>query len=158
MGPLVNILRRIHGHKDAVAQRRRGQGQRQTDAYAQPHAAGYVPAQFLMVARAELLRYRDGEAAADAAAEPHHQEVDGPGGAHRRQGRAAQRLSNNGAVHHVVQLLEQVPEQDRQPEAQNLRHRTALRQVFRHSDHLTNTGCCSFFPFCPQGSMPWKLC
>ena len=26
MGPLVNILRRIHGHKDAVAQRRRGQG------------------------------------------------------------------------------------------------------------------------------------
>lgn len=62
-----------------------------------------------MVIRAKLLGHRDGEASADAGAEAHHQKADGASGADGGQGRAAQRFSNDGGIHHIVELLEQVP-------------------------------------------------
>ena len=41
----------------------------------QPHAAGHIPAQLLVVARAELLGHGYGEPGAYAAAEAHHQKI-----------------------------------------------------------------------------------
>ena len=102
VGTLVNIRRRIHHGKNPVAHHGRGDSHDQTDQRRQPHAAGDVPAQLMVVSRAELPGHRDGKPAAHAAAEAHHQEIDGPGGAHRRQGRASKGLAHNGGIHHIV--------------------------------------------------------
>ena len=126
VGALEDVRRRVHGRENAGAQEHRPRGEDRADEGAQPHAVGDIPAQLVVVAGPELLGHRDGKAAAHTGAETHHQEVDGPGGSHRRQGRASQGLAHDGGVHHVVELLEQVPEENRDAEAENQPHRAAF--------------------------------
>ena len=136
IGAVVDVRRGVHGCEDNVAEKHRGGSEGRADDEAQPYAAGGTPAQLLVVLRAEVLGHRDGEAAAHAGAEAHHQEVDGPGGAHCRQGRAPQGLAHDGGVHHVVELLEQVSKQHRNAEAEDQPHGAALGEIFCHSRYL----------------------
>ena len=134
VGAGIDVRRSMHPRQDGAAQAHSGRRQDSADARAQPHAVGHIAPQLLLVACAELLGHRDGKAAAHAHTESHHQEVDGAGGAHSRQRRAAQRLAHNSGVNHVVELLEQVSEQHRDAKAENQPHRAAPCQIFRHND------------------------
>ena len=157
VGALVNIRRGIHGGENVPAQQSRGQRHHRADGRRQPYAASHIPAQLLMVSRAELLGHRDGKAAAHAAAKTHHQKVDGAGGAHRRQRGPAQCLAHDSGVHHAVQLLEQIPKQDRDAKAQNLGHRTALCQIFCHIITSLKEDAVSFFHGRPGERLPGCL-
>ena len=109
----------VHGGEDVAAEEHGDGGEHRADDAAQPRAVGHIAAHLVVVVGAELLGRRDGEAAAHAAAEAHHQEVDGACGAHGGQSVSAQDLADDGGVDHAVELLEQVPEQNREAEAQN---------------------------------------
>ena len=121
-GPLIDIGGGVHHRQDIPAEEHGNGGERRRADGAQPDAPGHVAAQLLVVARAELLGGGDGKAAAHPGAEAHHQEVDGPGGAHRRQGVAPQGLAHDGGVHHAVELLEQIAKQEGNAEAEDLPH------------------------------------
>ena len=126
VGPLINLRGRLHPREDVAAEKGGGQGCQGSEEQAQPRAAGDIPPQLPVIPRAELLGRRDSEAAAEADAEAHHQNVDAAGGAHCCQGAAPQGLAHNGGIHYVVKLLEQVPKENRESEAENQPHGAAF--------------------------------
>ena len=132
VGPLVDVRRSVHACKNDVAEERCQESHNRAKNDAEPYAHRDIAAQLLMVPGAELLGHRNCEAAADTGAEADYQEIDGARGAYRRQGRTAEGLAHNSGVRHVIKLLEQISEQNRDTKAENQPHGTALCQIFCH--------------------------
>lgn len=74
----------------------------------------------LLVLGAKKLRDDNARPGAKAGEQPDHQVDDGGAGAHRRQGVGADVVAHHDRIHRVVKLLEQVAQQQRQREQQQL--------------------------------------
>ena len=128
-----DIRRGEHHGENLPAQQAGGHREDHRKEHRQPGGVGHVSAHFRGLTRPHPLGHRDGEAVAHPHAEANYKKVDGAGGAHRRQGGGAQQLAHNHGVHHVVELLEQHPEQGGQGKADNQPHGAAGGQVSGHN-------------------------
>lgn len=133
IGVVEDVRRGEHRRQDLPAQQAGGRGEHHRENHRQPGGVGHIAAHFRGLPRPHPLGHRDSEAVAHPHTEADHKEVDGAGGAHRRQGRGAQQLAHDHGVHHVVELLEQHPEQGGQGKADNQPHGAAGGQVSGHN-------------------------
>ena len=136
VGPLIDVRRGIHDGENGTAQQTGGHGEYRGKRDGQPGGVGHIPAHLAIISRAHTLGHRDGKAVAHAHTKADDKEVDGAGGAYRRQGGGAQQLAHDHGVHHIVQLLEQHAQQGGQRKAQNEPHGAAGGQVLGHTRSL----------------------
>ena len=80
----------------------------------------------------EALGDRNGKAGADTEREPDDQEVQRPGHADARKGVQAENAADENAVGEVVKLLEQIPDQQRNTEAQDALQGRTCCHIFDH--------------------------
>ena len=80
----------------------------------------------------EALGDRDGKAGADTERKPDDQKIQGAGHADAGKGIQAKNTADKDAVGEVVKLLEQVPDQQRNTEAQNTLQRGTCCHIFYH--------------------------
>ena len=127
------VGRGVHGDQDIPAEDAGAHGEHQGNDGGQVGGVGHIPAHLGVVLGAHPLGHGDGEAGAHPQAESDDEKVDGAGGAHRPQGLGAQQLAHDHGVHHVIELLEQQPQQGGYRKAQDQPHGAARGKVFSHN-------------------------
>ena len=80
----------------------------------------------------EALGDRNGKAGADTECKPDNQEIQSPGDADTGKGIQAQNTADKDAVGDTVKLLKQIPDQQRNTEAQNALQRRTCCHIFYH--------------------------
>ena len=73
----------------------------------------------------EVLGYDDADADREPGAQGKEQKIHGAAGSDRRKGVLAHKISHDNRIHHIVELLEKIPDQQRQGKFQNVSHRAA---------------------------------
>ena len=73
----------------------------------------------------EVLRHDDADTDRESGAQGKEQEIHGAAGSDRRQGVLAHKISHDNRVHHIVELLEKISDQQRQGKFQNVPCRAA---------------------------------
>ena len=112
-----NIRRGPHQPQGPFRSKQAPRRQRRRQDQSQYHAAGHGGLQPVLPPRPEGLAGEDRKADGGAHGKTRHHEHQVPGGAHRRQSGSPQELPYDHGIHHVIQLLKDVPDQDRDHES-----------------------------------------
>ena len=120
----------VHPGQDIRAEQAGRGSQHHGEYHGDPDGVSHVFSHRVEVLRAEHLRHRNRESGAHALDESQHQEVYRAGRAYACKRVYSEELPDYSGVHHVIELLKQHSEEQRQHESEYKLHRGACGEVF----------------------------
>ena len=122
-----HAFRRTHPDQQVGREQHARDGDDHARHQAEGHGGVHGRAHARIIPRAVVARNDHAGPRKDAAEQPHQQKNQMAGGAHRRQRVAAQKVAHHQRVHHVVELLEEVPPEHGQGKSNDVPPDGALR-------------------------------